>query len=354
MPCPTRRPFLWPALALALTLALPAAAQQTPGSTYAVGAADTLWELALRFRAGTGVNAQQAMIAILRANPEAFQEGNINALRRGVTLRVPSAADMAAVTPAEAAAEFARHEEAWRNRGRTGTAAPGPAPVAQPAAAPPVPTAARSDAGSDQPGPSAELVEARAVIDRLRRQLSERDAEIESLLVRLFTAKEELERVRGVGVETPEAPASGSDRDAPAEFSRPSLPVSPLILGSALVVILILVVVVTLIRRREGPESAGREEGPQAEGWDEEPLGDEPDEERRAAEIGGEPSGEDEDPLRETDDGSSGEGEDGLPGDRGEAGDAEEPPQRRGEDGHPEVETDELRIGLDLEEDARR
>ena len=108
------------------------------------------------------MNVQQAMIAILRANPEAFREGNINALRREISLRVPTAAEMAAITPAEAAAEFARHEEAWRNRQRTGTAAPGPAaPGPAPAAPGARPSAPPTAAGSEEEDPADELVEAR-------------------------------------------------------------------------------------------------------------------------------------------------------------------------------------------------
>jgi pilus assembly protein FimV len=119
------RSVLWLAVAASIALAAPVAAQQGADSTYGpVRRADTLWDLALRFRGDSGVNAQQAMIAILRANPDAFVDGNINALRTGVTLRVPTAAEMAAVTRGDAAAEFARHEQAWRNRRRTGSAAP--------------------------------------------------------------------------------------------------------------------------------------------------------------------------------------------------------------------------------------
>ena len=124
-----RRLIAGAVIAAGLALAPPADAQQAGGSTYGpVQRADTLWELALRFRGDAAVNAQQAMIAILRANPGAFVEGNINALRTGVTLRVPTAADMAAISPGEASAEFARHEEAWRNRRQTGSAAPAPGP----------------------------------------------------------------------------------------------------------------------------------------------------------------------------------------------------------------------------------
>ena len=238
-------------LALALALAPPVDAQQAAGSTYGpVQRADTLWELALRFRGDTPVNAQQAMIAILRANPDAFVDGNINALRTGVTLRVPTAEDMASITPGEAAAEFARHEEAWRNRGRTGSAipAPGPGAPARPAA-PPAGTPA--EGGEDI---AEELRKARATVEEMRERLDERDEAIEELLVELAAARRELRVVRG---DAP-APPSGdpAEREGAAAPRASWLPVSPLILGSSLIVLLVLIVVVTLLRQRGGAEEA--------------------------------------------------------------------------------------------------
>ena len=259
-------------IAAGLALAPPADAQQAAGSTYGpVQRADTLWELALRFRGDAPVNAQQAMIAILRANPGAFVEGNINALRTGVTLRVPTAADMTAISPGEASAEFARHEEAWRNRRQTGSATPAPGPGTPPRpATPPAGTAA--EGGEDV---AEELRKARATVAEMRERLDERDEAIEELLVQLAAARRELRAVQAA------APASSPDDSAepegdaagPDAASRASwLPVSPLILGSSLIVLLVLIVVVTLLRQRGAAEEAYSEE-PFEEGeeraWDE-------------------------------------------------------------------------------------
>ena len=244
-------------IAAGLTLAPPADAQQAVGSTYGpVQRADTLWELALRFRGDATVNAQQAMIAILRANPDAFVEGNINALRTGVTLRVPTAADMAAISPGEASAEFARHEEAWRNRRQTGSAAPGPQAPSPPA----TPTAdAAAPGGGDV---SEEIREAREEIAAMRERLDERDEAIEELLVQLAAARRELAAAR-VAATAPPDESAGLDEEAagPDAATRASwLPVSPLILGSSLIVLLVLIVVVTLLRQRGEAEDAHREE----------------------------------------------------------------------------------------------
>ncbi len=264
------RSIRWLAVMAVIALAAPAEAQQGAGSTYGpVRRADTLWELALRFRGDADVNAQQVMIAILRANPEAFREGNINALRTGVTLRVPSAAEIAAVTRGEAAAEFARHEEAWRNRRRTGSAAPGPAPrtPARPAA-----TTGGAPAGEgDGDAVAEELRQAQATVAELRERLTERDEAIEELLVQLAGLQRELREIQATAT-PPGGPAADEDEAAAEDAAAPReswLPVSPLILGSSLIVLLVLIVVVTLLRQRgEG------EEAPPEEPFDEEEGGD--------------------------------------------------------------------------------
>jgi pilus assembly protein FimV len=62
----------------------------------------------------------QTMIAMYRANPEAFG-GNINILRQGSILRVPGADQIAALNQKEAVGEVHRQVEAWR-AGEAGTA----------------------------------------------------------------------------------------------------------------------------------------------------------------------------------------------------------------------------------------
>lgn len=84
-------------------------------STYGpVTASDTLWKIANRVRPDSSVSVNQVMIALLRANPEAFIGGDINRLRRGSVLRVPELAQIAAVDPAEANREVRVQLERWR------------------------------------------------------------------------------------------------------------------------------------------------------------------------------------------------------------------------------------------------
>ena len=181
------------------------------------------------------------MIAIWWANPEAFREGNINALRTGVTLRVPSVGEMAGITQGEAVAEFSRHEVAWRNRRRNGTAAP-----ARPSAPPPTP----DRPAAAEPDLEEQLLAARSQVADMHERLAERDEAIEELLVQLAALRRELRQAQGGAPAVSGAPAVGAgDESRDGMASRASwLPVSPLVLGSGLIVLLVLIVVVTLIR----------------------------------------------------------------------------------------------------------
>jgi pilus assembly protein FimV len=74
---------------------------------------ETLWAISERLRGEAGVSVNQMMVALYRANPEAFA-GNINRLRRGAILRIPDAAALAAIPGREAASEVQRQDAEWR------------------------------------------------------------------------------------------------------------------------------------------------------------------------------------------------------------------------------------------------
>ncbi|MDR7089729.1 FimV/HubP family polar landmark protein [Cellvibrio fibrivorans] len=78
------------------------------GDEYEVRSNDTLWEVALRARPDSSVSVHQSMMALYRANPEAFINGNINRLRRGQVLRVPDASEMKSLNKSEAVSQFAQ------------------------------------------------------------------------------------------------------------------------------------------------------------------------------------------------------------------------------------------------------
>ncbi|MGV3592122.1 MAG: FimV/HubP family polar landmark protein [Gammaproteobacteria bacterium] len=76
--------------------------------SYTVGAGDTLWEVALSTRPDASVSVQQMMLAIQRANPDAFLNGNINNLLNGRVLRIPSQQDIAVIDRDAAVAQVSQ------------------------------------------------------------------------------------------------------------------------------------------------------------------------------------------------------------------------------------------------------
>ncbi|MGA9851938.1 MAG: FimV/HubP family polar landmark protein [Gammaproteobacteria bacterium] len=74
---------------------------------------ETLSEIALRMRP-QGVTLNQMMIAIYRANPEVFMH-NINLMKAGYVLRIPTADDLQEVKVAEANSEVRTQIAEWRS-----------------------------------------------------------------------------------------------------------------------------------------------------------------------------------------------------------------------------------------------
>ena len=109
-----------------------------------VQAGQTLSQIAQDVSRGQPVGRDQAMIALLRANPEAFIRGNVNLLRQGAVLRVPDAETLAGIDRAEAAAMVREHVAQWR-QART---IPQPAATTA-AAAPAVATAPAASGAAD-------------------------------------------------------------------------------------------------------------------------------------------------------------------------------------------------------------
>ncbi|NKB38313.1 MAG: hypothetical protein GKR93_14305 [Gammaproteobacteria bacterium] len=74
---------------------------------------DTLWSIASQVRPDSSVSVQQMMISLLRANPEAFINGNINGLKRGQILNIPSSDEIGSLSAAEAVSEVGSQNSAW-------------------------------------------------------------------------------------------------------------------------------------------------------------------------------------------------------------------------------------------------
>ena len=81
------------------------------GGEYKTTANDTLWEIAQRVGGGS---VHQTMLAIQDLNPSAFIGGNINRLKNGQVLRLPEEQQIKSRGQAEAIAQVAEQNNAWR------------------------------------------------------------------------------------------------------------------------------------------------------------------------------------------------------------------------------------------------
>ncbi|HSX65792.1 MAG TPA: FimV/HubP family polar landmark protein, partial [Pseudoxanthomonas sp.] len=110
------------AAAPAIARAAPAAAASSEPAPVRRG--QTLSQIARDLRPD-GYSLDQTMIALLRANPEAFINGNINLLKQGAVLRMPQSEELAQLGAAEASALVRTQIAEWRQARR---------PIQQPAA----------------------------------------------------------------------------------------------------------------------------------------------------------------------------------------------------------------------------
>jgi pilus assembly protein FimV len=86
--------------------------------SYRVRSGDTLWEIAERVRPDRSISVHQTMIAIQRANPDAFINGNINLLRNGRVLRIPSAGEITDIGYNQAVSSVRSQTQDWSSQTR--------------------------------------------------------------------------------------------------------------------------------------------------------------------------------------------------------------------------------------------
>lgn len=141
-----------PGAARPTTRRAPAPSPVAAAGSVTVQHGQTLSQIADAVARGNQVSRDRAMIALLRANPEAFIRGNANLLKQGAVLRVPDQATLAAVDAAEAAAMLREHAAQWR-QART---------VPQPAGAPAAVATTASAAPAAATGPRLEIAPALA------------------------------------------------------------------------------------------------------------------------------------------------------------------------------------------------
>jgi len=269
----------------------PAPAPAAPGQYGPVADGQTLWSIASSTRPDPAVTVNQMMLALQRANPEAFIDDNINQLKRGAVLRIPASDEALSLGAAEAAQLVRAQAEAWQSRRRpvpqpaeaVADSRPAPGPTA-PSSAPPaegrleiVPPAGdaqaargvQSGAASGESGAElrAELTEAKedlaareVEIQELRSHIAELEAQqgdsqrliemqssqLKALQERLAAAEgaepAEAEAVASVPAPEPDEPAPAAAAvDEPAQAETPAAApwyLNPLVLAGAGLVLL--------------------------------------------------------------------------------------------------------------------
>ena len=89
-----------------------AASAAAGAGSIAVRRGDTLFALA-QAHAVQGVSVYQMMIALQKANPQAFIDGNVNLVKAGATLAIPDAQALRAVSDREARRIYQQHAQAY-------------------------------------------------------------------------------------------------------------------------------------------------------------------------------------------------------------------------------------------------
>jgi len=94
------------------------------GGDFYVAKGQTLWSVAAHLRPDSRLTINQTMLAIFEANPDAFG-GNINMLKAGASLRIPSADEVFQISRNDALSEVQRQHSVWG--GSAGYVEPEPA-----------------------------------------------------------------------------------------------------------------------------------------------------------------------------------------------------------------------------------
>jgi pilus assembly protein FimV len=140
-------------------------------------------------RPGSDISVDQMMHALLRENPQAFMNNNINRLKAGATLRIPDRAQIMSITANEARAESSRQAREWQDGQVVST--PEPEPQEAPAETA-VETGAATESHLQLTAPEDEAIEGAATASSGDPQVSDGESATE-LNNQLALAAEEAE-----------------------------------------------------------------------------------------------------------------------------------------------------------------
>ena len=191
--------------------AAPPAGNLPSSATYGpVRSGETLWPIAQKLKP-RGITTKQMAMALLRANPLAFIDNNINKLRAGAVLTVPPLGEIQQLDATAAAREFAEQVRQWRapvatSPRQAAVSAPITAPATTQQAATPsdeVPEATETAPTVTSPPDTAADAEAklRIVTDQ---QTDEESSSEEAIQKQLLVTMEEIEsnRITTSGIES--------------------------------------------------------------------------------------------------------------------------------------------------------
>jgi|GEM_PF-740282 len=171
---------------------LPAAADPTE---YRVQHHDTMWKIAENLRPSSYVTTQQTMLALLKKNPKAFVAGNVNRIKSGYILRIPSEAEVQEINHDQAVDEIRNQAREWRGEKVNRVAADKKATLST-ASSNAVPARAPQLDATDKTGREAPAVEEQAVKFSVGSAGSDTAAgnEVEALRQKVREEQENLEK----------------------------------------------------------------------------------------------------------------------------------------------------------------
>ncbi|HEX3395708.1 MAG TPA: FimV/HubP family polar landmark protein [Steroidobacteraceae bacterium] len=194
----------------AVDAAAPAAKTARTTTHIKIGAKATLRGVAWRVGARSDSDLKKTMLAIFRANPNAF-EGNINRLRRGAVVTIPSAADISTISTEDANREIHAQMTAWSAASkRVRTAA---APVKSMVATASTEAANAPHAATKAGGDAAEAAALDLRLQSLERELHDMQGQLQR----------EHDRLLGVQAQVRNAAQAVNDPVAAAPATRPWL-----------------------------------------------------------------------------------------------------------------------------------
>jgi pilus assembly protein FimV len=182
-----------------------------------VGAKATLRGIAWRVGERSESDLQRMMIAIFRANPNAF-EGNINRLHLGAVLTIPSHVELEAISKADASREFHAQMAAWRSP----AAASGATRATAPSATPAVTSVAGAPTQTTSPGSAADSLatdELGRRVQSMERELSQMKGVLDSELDQLLNLQKQAARAAQAAAAV-EAPRATNQASQPAQVPQ--------------------------------------------------------------------------------------------------------------------------------------